>query len=176
MEKVKVSQDTLFKFWTDHHLKMVRLAELTGLSKASMNVCFKHYVGRNGQPRVFTQDAINKINEALPQLAEKIRGCVMTFGSDKMYTNTHNNTYDPALVEPLKKVGEYINISAMLKSLLGWEPKKKDAILVTKVSKVYGNISESDMVTINNELLSIAGVLSSYEVVADSDSSSTSSR
>lgn len=49
--------------------------------------------------------------------------------------------------------------------------EEKDAILVSTASKVYGNISEEDMVKINNELLAIAGVLSSYEVVADIDSS-----
>lgn len=169
--KVKVSQDTLFKYWKDHHLKLVRLSELTGMSEATINVCFKHYPGNNGQPRVFTPDGIVKINEALPRLADAIRGSVMTFGSDRVFTNTHNNTYDPALVEPMKHIGEYINISAMVRDVLGWAAKKKDAILVSTASKVYGNISEEDMVKINNELLAIAGVLSSYEVVADSDSS-----
>ena len=33
--------------------------------------------------------------------------------------------------------------------------------------KTYGNISEQDMLAINNELLTVAGVLGSYEVVAD---------
>ena len=170
-KKVQISQDRLYKFWTDNDLKLVRLAELTGLSEASINVCFRHYTGTNGQPRVFTSNAIAKINEALPKIAADICGCVLTFGSEEVRQNQRGKVYDPALIEPMKKIGDYINITAMTYKVLGWSQHKKESVLITKSSKVYGNITESEVEAVNTHLLSIAGVLADYEVVS-SDSSS----
>ena len=44
MEKIKVSQDTLYSYLTEHSVKLVRLAELVGISGASMTSCFKHQI------------------------------------------------------------------------------------------------------------------------------------
>ena len=167
MEKVKVSQDVLYQFLMEHGIKLVRLAELTGLSEASINSCFKHQLINNGTPRVFTRQALLKMTEALEQIANALRGSVLKFGSDQVYTNQRGATYDPALVEPLKKIGCYMNLTALVERVLGWNQKKKENVLVTRSSKAYGTISEADATAINNELLAVAGVLSSYEVVGD---------
>lgn len=180
-EKVQISQDTLYDYWMKNDLKLVRLAQLTGLSEASINVCFRHHPGTNGQPRVFTRQAIAKINEALPKIAAEIRGCVMTFGSDKVFKNQRGKVYDPALVEPMKRIGDYINITAMTNKVLGWSQNKKECVLVTKKSKVYGCITEEEVQTVNTYLLSVSGVLAGWELVesepggSSSDSSSSAS-
>ena len=44
-------------------------------------------------------------------LADKLYSCVLTFGSSQVYTSKHYHTYDPALVDPLKEIGKYINIT-----------------------------------------------------------------
>lgn len=165
MEKVQISQDALYQYLTDHGIKMVRLAELTGLSEASINVCFKHSKGSNGLPRVFTQKAVDKINEALPSLAQSIRKSILIFGSEQTFTNQRGVTYDPALVEPMKKIGDLMNLTAMVNRVLGWNKDKKENTLVSPSSKNYGNISKDDADRVNAELLAIAGVLSSYELV-----------
>lgn len=167
--KVKVSSDVLFEYMTEHGVKMLRLAELTGLSDATLHVCFKHMAGSNGQPRTFTPQAVKKINEALPVIANELRGCMLAFGSNQTRTNSRGTTYDPALVEPLKNIGLVLNLTALVTRVLGWSKQKKDSILVTKVSKVYGNISQADVDRVNTELLAVAAVLSSYEVVADNN-------
>jgi len=172
MERVKVSQDVLYQFLTEHGIKLVRIAELTGLSEGSINSCFKHQLINNGVPRRFTKYNVRKLNEAIWQIADSIRGCVLQFGSERTFTNQRGATYDPALVEPLKRVGEWMNLSALTERVLGWNRSKKDNVLVTKSSKAYGCISQADADRINAELLSVAGVLSSYEVVADGGSDS----
>ena len=165
MEKIQVTQDALYQYLTDHGVKLVRLAELTGLSEASINVCFKHSKGTNGYPRVFTQKAVDKINEALPLLAKSIRQSVLTFGSEETFTNLRGMTYDPSLVEPMKKIGELMNLTSLVNRVLGWNKDKKENTLVSPSSKNYGNISKEDADRVNAELLAVAGVLSSYEVV-----------
>lgn len=107
-QKVKVTQDIVYQYLTEHGVKLVRIAELMKLSEASVNVCFNHFPGTNGQPREFTRSSLRKLNEALNQMANMLRGCLLTFGSEQMFTNQRGKTYDPALVEPMKKIGEQI--------------------------------------------------------------------
>ena len=167
MEKVKVSQDTLYQFLMDHDVKLVRLAELMGMSGSSVTSCFKHQIINNGVPRSFTPAAIERLNEALRQTADRLRDCVLQFGSSQVITSSRGVDYDPALVEPLKRVGELLNLTALLERTVGWSKKKKDGVIVSQASKVFGHITKEEADRINAELLAVAGVLSSYQVVAD---------
>ncbi len=164
--KVQVSQDTLYQYLIDHDVKLARLAELMGVSASLVSACFKHNKGVDGLPRNFTAKALPKLNAALGEFAELLRSHVLTFGSPETFTNQRGNTYDPALVEPMKRVGELMNITAVTTRLLGWSKDRKESVLVSPSSKVYGCISREDVDRINAELLSVAGVLSSYEVAA----------
>ena len=168
--KIQVSQDTLRDFIRDHDLKLVRLAELTGLSEASINVCFRHRKGTNGLPRTFTSQNIQKINEALPQIADALQGCILKFGGET-FENNRGKTYDRALVKPMKKLGEWFKLTALVERVLGWNQDKKEATLVSPSSKRYGCITKEDADRINAELLSVATVLSSYEVVPGGEQS-----
>lgn len=167
MGKIKVSQDTLYGYMLEHGIKMARLAELIGKSDDVVTSCFRHHKDRHGNPRYFNREHIDAINKALPIIADELRARLLTFGSSQTFTNKRGTTYDPALVEPIKEIGKYLNITAMVERLLGWNKGKKSIVLVQTGSKVYGNVSEADMIVINNELLSVAGVLSSYEVVTE---------
>ena len=174
MEKIKVSQDALYSYLTEHDVKLSRLAELMGKTLPVVSSCFLHHKDMQGRPRYFTRQNVEVINQVLPQIAAELRSLLLTFGSDQVRTNSRGRTYDPALIEPLKAIGQYMNLTALVERVLGWNKHKKEAILVTPSNKTYGNISEADVLAINNELLSVAGVLSSYEVVPDSESSSSS--
>lgn len=169
MDKVQVTQDTLYEYIQAHGIKMTRLAELIDKSDDVVTSCFKHHKDDRGRPRYFNRKNIAAINAALPEIASELRGRLLTFGSEQSYTNRRGATYDPALVEKIKEVGQYLNVTALVERILGWSKGKKSAVLVQKTSKAYGCVSEADMVAINNEILSIAGVLSSYEVVPEDE-------
>lgn len=172
--KIQVSQDTLRDYMTAHNLKTARLAELIGKSHEMVISCFRHNNDKYGKPRSFTPEHIAAINEALPVIASELQARLMTFNPD-VKANRLGKKYDKSLVEKIKEIGRYINITAMVDRLFKWSKGKKSAVLVQTSSKVYGAISEDVMIAINNELLGIIGVLSSYEVVADGNSSSSSS-
>ena len=53
--------------------------------------------------------------------------------------------------------------------MLGWNESKRAMILSCKSSITKGNITADDVNRINAEILSVAGVLDCYEVVADGD-------
>lgn len=166
-QKVQVSQDTLYAYLTEHGVKLARLAELMEISSTTISDCFNHTINKDGLRRSFTKKAVVELNIALGRMAERLRELMLTFGSDQTFTNQRGATYDPALVGPMKKIGELLNLTALVQRVLGWSLRKKENILVAQASKVYGHISKQDVDRINAELLSVAGVLSTYEVVAD---------
>lgn len=172
VQKIQISSDTLYQFLTEHGVKLVRLAEIIGFSTTSLHDCFSHRLMRTGKPHSFTHKTIKKLNVALEQMADALRSSVLTFGSEQTYTNQWGNTYDPALLEPMKELGKLVNLTALVERVLGWNKFKKQAVFVAKNSNSYGCISQDDVNRINAELLAIAGVLSSYEVVLDDISES----
>lgn len=172
--KVKVSQDTLYAYLQQHGVKLVRLAEITGLSEGTLNQCFKHTVVNGGQPRSFSPMALIKINGALPLLAQALRQCTLRFGSSQTFTNNRGRTCDPALIEPIKTViGQYFSLNVMCQQVLGWSKAMKHNILESRTGIAYGCVSKEDAERINTELMAVAGVLDSYEVVTDSDTAQT---
>lgn len=166
-KKMKMSQDELRDYLDEHDLKVARIAELMGKSPAVITSNFKHHKNAHGYPRRFSVENIRLLNEALAVIAKELRGCVMTFGTDQMYTNKHGRTYDPGLIEPMKRLGELMNLAGLTERLLGWNKGKKTSILTDSISKAYGNISEADVQAINKEVLEVSGVLEGMEVVPD---------
>jgi len=175
MEKVKVSQDKLYEYLKAHDVKLVRIAELMGKSLSVVSSCFLHHKDVHGKPRCFSVENIELLNKALPVIAEEMRGCLMTFGSPKTFKNSWGFTYDPALVEPMKRVGRYMSIGPLTERLLDWSRSKCKNTLNDLNGPVCGNIMEGDVMSINTELIAVAAVLEKYEVVPDEDAYDSSS-
>lgn len=168
-KKMQMSQDDLYQYLTDHDVKLSRLAELMGKSLPVLNSAFRHHKNNAGYERNFSVENIALLNQSLPILADELRQCLLTFGSDLTFTNKHGTTYDPALLEPIKQLGRYLNLVTLTERILGWNKTRKRNVLADTHSKVYGCISQSDMMTLNAELLSVAGVLEGTEVIPDDD-------
>lgn len=167
VKKIKISQDALYKFLLEHDVKVSRLAELMDMRPQSVISCFRHIKNSHGNPRCFNVENIGKLNNALCLIAEELRNNIIMFGSDKLYTNKHGRTYDPGMIESFNKLGRLVNITKMTGRLLGWKKYKKDSIFSAPSSKNYGNISETDVMKINTEVMSVAGMLERMEVVPD---------
>ena len=167
--KMKTSSDELYKYLTAHNVKLVRVAELMGKSLAVVSSCFLHHKNVHGGVRRFSVENVQKMNEALTVIASELRGCVMTFGTELMYTNRQGREYDPGMVEPMKRVGRYMNLAPLTERLMGWNERKKTNVLGSENGKAYGNITRSDVAAVNAELLAVAGVLDGTEVVADNE-------
>lgn len=167
VQKLKISQDELYKYLKGHDVKMSRIAEEMNVSVSTVTFCFLHRNNRHGNPLSFTVKNVGKLNEALHALSEKLRLCILKFGTDQMYTNKHGRTYDPGMIGPINQLGAYLNMAAVLERLLGWNKKTKGNVFGSPSSNNYGNISEEDVNTINVELISVASFLDSVEVVPD---------
>lgn len=167
MDKVKVSQDVLYKFLQEHNITTVMISKKMGVSETIVGGCFRHAMNRHGKPLSFSKANIVKLNEALAVIASELRGCVITFGSSEAFTNKRGKTYDPCTVQAIRRLGEYFNLTALTARLLDWKNTRCNMVLGPKSSRIHGNVTEEDVNRINAELLAVAGVLGSYEVVAD---------
>lgn len=167
MKKMKISQDALYKFLLEHDVIILRLAELMGIGSSTIISCFRHSKDRHGKPRYFTVENIEKLNNALCLIAEELRNNIIMFGSDKLYTNRHGRTYDPGMIEPLNKLGKLVKLTRMICRILGWTKSKKESVFCIPSSNIYGNISETDIMKINTEVMSVAGILERTEVIPD---------
>lgn len=166
-QKEQITSHDLYEYLKSHGIKLARIAELVGLSEASLNSCFNHYKGFKGVPRGFNSAMTQKLTGALEQVADAIRSRKLVFGSERTYTNQRGKTYDPALVDSLKKVGEWVNLTSLVWQALQWTADKKKNTLVSTNSKAYGCVSEDDVHKINATLEEMARVLSGYRVVPD---------
>lgn len=175
-EKMKMSQDQLYKYLMDHDVIILRLSELMGLSKTLVNYNFRHALNAHGNPRYFTVDGIKKLNDALHVFAHELRACLLHFGTEKMYTNKHGRTYDPGMIEAINNLGKYLNTTALICRMLGWSKSKKANVFGAPTVKNYGNISEDDVDILNVEIMSIVGVLENVEVVPDAIAIANSKR
>lgn len=169
MDKIKITQDELYQYLQCHGVKLVRLSEIMGTGDDMVSQCFKHSKDRLGVPRRFSSRSIALINRSLPLLASELRGCLLHYGSTLTYTNKHGREYDPGQIEPIKNLGRYLNITVLASGVLGWNSYKRKLVLSNTHAANYGNISKEDVTRINTEILSVAAVLDSYELVIDSD-------
>lgn len=167
MEKLRVTQDMLYQYLTEHNVNISGLAREMDANVNFVGSCFKRTPDRHGKPRRFTPAVLPRLNAALPAFAQSMRDSLITFGSDQTYMNRNGNAYDPGALPALKHLSQFFNLTAFAQRVMGWNKNKKNAIMSAPSSTVYGNISRNDVNRINAELLAVSGVLGNYEVIAD---------
>lgn len=165
--KVQVSSDTLYQYLLEHNFTISLLGKRMGVSNGIVCNSFQHVLNRLGKPMKFSNANIERINAVLPQIADELRLSVLTFGSERVYASSRGTIYDPGLIPEVKRLTKYFKLNNFCKRVLGWNVGKKESVLCQPTSGAYGHITQDDVNRINMELLSVAGVLSSYEVAPD---------
>ena len=164
LQKTKITQDFLYEYLLAHDVIVNRLQELMGVSIGIVMGCFHHDLNRYGKPLVFSAANVERLNQALPQLAAHVRSCLVSFGSAQVRTGYRGVKYDPAAIEGMKQLARYFKINAFCKRVLGWSTSKKNGVLCYAESTIYGNVSSTDVARVNAELLAVASMLSGIEV------------
>lgn len=167
MTKVQMTQDQFYHLLLDRNLIISRLGALIGQSDVAMSQAFKHYIV-NGKPHSFSPDKLQRINDALPRWADSIQSCLMQFHPENNISTVPTRCYDPSCLEQLRSVGEHFNLTALTARILGWKKSKKESVF-TPTNKNYGHITQQDVIAINTELLSVAGVLRNIEVISNAN-------
>ena len=169
MEKIKVSQDFLYQYLQEHNFTLSVIGKRMEVSNGILMGCFHHDLNRLGKPLSFSVKNIQRMNVALEQIANELRQCIITLENKDHHENSRGKTYYEGCVADFKRINEYFKLNGLTERILGWNNTKCRTTLFIENSPVYGNITEEDVNRINAELLAVAGVLSSYEVVPDGD-------
>ena len=166
MTKTKMNQDQLYQYLLTHNLTVKRLGELIGQSDVQMSNAFKHNIV-NGKPHRFPDFVVDRINEALPRMADEITDRLMRFHPENNISKMPGRCYDPSCLDQLRRVGKYFNVKGLTARILGWSRSKENAIFCSSHSN-YGHVTEADVTAINTELLAVAGVLRNIEIIHSS--------
>ena len=164
MNKVTVTQDFLYEYLTGHNVNLLRLNELMGIGNGTLVDCFRHMPDRHGKPRRFSADILQKMNEALPLLADQMRSGLVTFGSPDTYTSRRGETYDPGTVPQLRALQRWFKLGPFFQRVVGWTQSRTSSSLNSRTARAYGTITADQVARINAEVLAVVGMLSGIEV------------
>lgn len=171
IQKEKWTQDELYDFLTSNDVTISRLSDLMGMTVGMVASNFKHHLTRHGKPRSFNYQQTVKLNEALQQLAKNMRQSMLRYAGTEQKKGNLGKVYYPVLREQMKDgVGQYFNLVSLTFRVLGWNRTKKRNVLESNKenSKVSGCITAQEAELINKEILAVAGMLESHEIVCTS--------
>jgi hypothetical protein len=164
MDKAKVTQDFLYEYLTQHNVNLNRLNELMGIGNGTLVDCFRHQPDRHGKAKRFSAANIQKLNDALPLLADQMRRGVVTFGSAQTYTSRRGETYDPATVPQLRALQRWFKLGPFFLRVVGWTQSRTSSSLCSPTAKAFGTITADQVARINAEVLAVSGMLGGIEV------------
>lgn len=167
MEKVKISQDFLYQYLQEHGMNISLLGKYMGVSEGILRGSFNHSLNRHGKPMKFSDANIKRLNAAIAQVAAELPQMIVQFGSEQTFTNKRGTAYDPAAAVAIKKLKPYFKINQLTSRVLGWNQVKTRFTFSAPSSNIFEQITAGDVQRINAEILSVAGVLSNFEVVSD---------
>lgn len=168
MNKIPVSQDELKTFLESHHFINAALAKKMGVSEGIVSGCFNRKPNRHGKPLCFSRKNIELLNQALQQIAEDLSGCKLMASNEEFATKRFIND-DPAIIESLRRIGEYVRLNGLTSKVLGWNNKRCLNNISVNGPKPHVHISKEDAMRISTEIMSIAVTLAGWEVVPDAE-------
>lgn len=167
MDKIKVSQDELKRFIEAHHFVRVALAKKMGVSESIVGDSFNHMINRHGKPMSFTKKNIELLNIALQQIAEELSASKLKCSNEEEAATRRFINDDPAIIDSLRKISEYIKLRGLTAKVLGWGTRKCESNINLKEANPRVHLKKEEIELINNEILTVAGTLANWEVVAD---------
>ena len=168
MQKRQVTTDQLYRFLREHNVTDYVLSQYMGVSESIVRGCFKHDLNRHGKPLQFSPANIQRMNDALPRLAADIRSCEIHFGQGETFINRCGREYDRSIAAQVKEgIMRFFNVKDFTSRVLGWNAPKCKARLCSTGSISYSNVERQDCDRLNDELIAVASVLESYQVVID---------
>ena len=167
MDKIKVSQDELKTFLEAHHFVRVAIAKKMGVSESIVGNCFEHVPSRHGKPLSFSKKNIELMNIALQQIAEELSASKLKCSNEEEASTKRFINDDPAIIGSLRKISEYIKLRGLTAKVLGWGARKCESNINLKAANPRVHLKKEEIELINNEILTVAGTLANWEVVAD---------
>lgn len=143
------------------------LAVLADISTVHLHKCLAGEVdGRNGVVRTMSDDDLARLQEALHQLAMKLKYIFILYNEDLEVVKHGGRRYCPDCVNQIKQqLPPYISVLPFMQYALGWTRSKVLNVMNCKNGIVYGNVSQDDVNAINLKLAEVATRLDLLTIV-----------
>ena len=161
---IDVNQDQFKDILKQNGVMLKALCEVTGFTSGYLSSAFNHTKDRYGEPTMFSDAGIDRLNRALPALAQRIVSLTPEFDKEHAEENRLGNVYDPKCIEQFKTLGKTVSLVYICDKVLGWSQSKRVNVLTAK-QKAYGNISEDDVLKVKLALQAIVGQLTSLHII-----------
>lgn len=143
------------------------LAELADINVTHLHKCLSGEVdGRNGSVRTMSDDNLSRLQEALHQLAMKLKYTFILYNEDLEVVKQGGRRYCKDCVDQIKQqLPPYISVLPFMQYALGWSRSKVLNVMNCKNGFAYGNISQDDVNTVNLKLAEVSTRLDLLTIV-----------
>ena len=156
--EIRIPMTRLKDYLGETGITVTCLSKLSGINRLHLSKCLSGEIDeRNGRVRSMSDDNMERLQEALHQLALKLKYIFILYNTDMEVVKRNGRRYCPDCVEQIKtQLSSYINILPFVQHSLGWNRSKARNVIDNKKSIAYGNISQDDVNRINIFLAEMA--------------------
>ena len=148
----------LKEYLTEVGINISALADLADISIGHLHKCLAGEVDcRNGSVHTMSDDNLLRLQEALHQLALKLKYIFILYNDDLEVVKQGGRRYCPDCVDQIKQqLPPYISVLPFMQYALGWNRSKVINVMNCKSGIVYGNVSQDNVNAINLKLAEVA--------------------
>lgn len=156
--EIRIPMTRLKDYLSDTGITVTCLSELSGINLQHLGKCLSGKIDEsNGRIRTMSDNNMARLQEALHQLALKLKYIFILYNTDMEVVKQNGRRYCPDCVDQIKtQLSSYINIRPFVQHSLGWNRSKARNVIDNKKSIAYGNISQDDVNRINIFLAGMA--------------------
>ena len=164
--EIRIPVTHLKDYLTEAGINVSALAGLANISVVHLHKCLSGEVdGRNGSVRTMSDDKLEHLQEAIHQLAMKLKYIFIFYNEDLEVVKQGGRRYCPDCVDQVKQqLSPYISILPFMQYALGWNRSKVLNVMNCKKGIVYGNVSQDNVNDINLKLAEISTRLDSITI------------
>ena len=165
---IKIPITRLKDYLKEVGIAVTTVAELAGINPIHLHKCLAAEVdGRNGSVRTISDDNMVRLQDALHQLALRLKYTFILYNTDLEIRKRNGCCYCPDSLEQIKtELSPVFSIIPFMEYSLGWSYSKVRNVL-DHCSISYGNLSQDDVNRINLKLAEVATRLDLLTVVKD---------
>lgn len=156
--EVKVPVTRLKDYLTEVGINVSALAKLADINVTHLHKCLSGEVDeRNGSVRSMSDDNLERLQEALHQLALRLKYMFILYNEDLEVVKHGGRRYCPDCVDQVKQqLPPYVSVLPFMQYALGWKRSKVLNVMNCRNGFAYGNISQDDVNTLNLRLAEVA--------------------
>ena len=162
-----ISERKLKEYLKELGITVNVLSEYSGINLGHLTMCLNGTIdSRNGCSRILSEDKLKQLQDALHEIALKLKYVFIFYNTDFEVVKQNGNRYCSNCVDQIKdQLSPYFKLLPFMEYALGWNKSKVCNVINSKKSISYGNISQQDVNRINIVLAEIAALLDRITLV-----------